>query len=71
MAVPVRDELNVVVHVPVLPVVQLVGLNEPILAEKETTMPDLPSEADAVMVDVWAVVIVVGFAETPSEGGGC
>jgi len=72
VAVPVTDEWNVTIHVPVPPVVQPVGLKEPIFDEKETATPDFPSDADAVIVDVdvWAVVMVVGLAETVSEGGG-
>jgi hypothetical protein len=68
VAVPVTGELNVTEHFPVLSLEQLLGLNEPIFEEKEMVTPTLPSYAEAVIADVWAVVIVVGLAETTSEG---
>jgi len=52
VAVPCADELNVTEHFPVVSVVQLAGLSEPIFEEKDTVTPVLLSDVDALIVDV-------------------
>lgn len=63
VAVPCADELNVTEHFPVVSVVQIEGLSEPIVEEKDTVTPVLLSDVDAMIVDVWAVVMLVGLAD--------
>ncbi len=70
MAVPWSDELKLTEHFPVVSVMQLGGLSEPMSEEKDTITLLLASDVDTVIVDVCTVVMVVGLAETESEGVG-
>ena len=50
VAVPIAVELNVTEHTPPVTVVQL-GVTVPRFVENDTTMPDWPLDAVAVIVD--------------------
>ncbi len=62
------EELKVTEHWPDVLVVQLEALKEPRVVERAITTLDLLSEVEAVIVDDWLVVMVLGFPERDRLG---